>query len=207
MSLKIYLAGPEVFMPNARELLAQKAAIAREEGFIPLSPGDLAPPKCDTRFDMGLAISRINERAMREADILVANLTPFRGVAADVGTTFELGFMCALGKRVYGYSNVAEPHFERVSAYYGGEVVLGEDGRHRGPDGISLEDFDMADNLMLDGGLTQHGGGFYTPPVSVAPEALYTDMKAYRKVLKLILLHMGVLPLGGRSPAKTMPAD
>jgi nucleoside 2-deoxyribosyltransferase len=188
MSLKLYLAGPEVFMPNARELLDQKAFIAREEGFIPLSPGDLSPPKSESRFETAVAISRINERMMREADVLVANLTPFRGLAADVGTSFEVGYMCALGKLTYGYSNVAKSHFERVSDYYGGAVVLGEDGRHRGPDGISLEDFEMSDNLMLDGGLATYGGGFYAPSETVAPEALYTDMTAYRKTLRLILI-------------------
>ena len=33
MPLKIYLAGPEVFLPNAREMLDKKAAMARAAGF------------------------------------------------------------------------------------------------------------------------------------------------------------------------------
>ncbi len=41
MPLKFYLAGPEVFLPNAREMLDRKAAMARTAGFVPLSPGDL----------------------------------------------------------------------------------------------------------------------------------------------------------------------
>ena len=44
MSVKVYLAGPEVFLPNARELLDQKIALTRAAGLIPVSPGDLAIP-------------------------------------------------------------------------------------------------------------------------------------------------------------------
>ncbi len=44
---------------------------------------------------------------MLEADGIIANLTPWRGVSADVGTVYELGFMCALNKAAYAYTNVA----------------------------------------------------------------------------------------------------
>lgn len=184
MPLKVYLAGPEVFMPDARLLLKRKAELAREAGFIPLSPGDLDVPAATSKFARGVSISRINEGLIREADAIVANLTPFRGIAADIGRSFELGFMCALGKHVYAYTNVRRSHFERCDDHYQGAVTHAVDGCHRGPDGISVEDFDMADNLMLDGGVANRGGVLVVGDAD--PADLYRDMTAYRRCLVML---------------------
>jgi len=181
--LRAYLAGPEVFLPNAREILDRKIALARHYGFTPVSPGDLAVPETETRGQRGLAISAINEKLMTSADLIIANLTPFRGVAADVGTAFELGFMCARGCPAFAFSNCTDNHFERVSKLYGGEIRLGADGRHRGPDGLSLEDFDMTDNLMLDGGVTARGGVIVTR--QVPQDQLFLDLAAFEECLTL----------------------
>lgn len=181
MSKKIYLAGPEVFLPNAREILARKAELARAAGFEPLSPGDLEIPVADTKKGLGYAISAVDERMMLEADAIIANLTPFRGIAADTGTTFKLGFMCALGKAVFAYTNVAANHYRRVVAHYHGEVSKGDDGHLRGPDGLSVEDFDMIDNLMLHGGVERRGGTVIVG--HAAPDALYTDLTAFKTCL------------------------
>lgn len=129
MTKKIYLAGPEVFLPNAREMLDLKASLARDVGFTPLSPGDLQIPPADTRIGHGCNINAVDERMMLEADAVIANLTPFRGIAADTGTSFELGFMCALGKPVFAYTNVAANHFTRIKAHYGGVATIDETGR------------------------------------------------------------------------------
>ena len=181
MTKKIYLAGPEVFLPNAREMLDLKASLARDAGFIPLSPGDLQIPPAETRVGHGCNINAVDERMMLEADAVIANLTPFRGIAADTGTSYELGFMCALGKPVFAYTNVAANHFTRIKAHYGGVATLDETGRYRGPDGLSIENFDMVDNLMLHGGILRRGGVII---VGDAPqEALYTDLDAYRRCL------------------------
>ena len=158
MTKKIYLAGPEVFLPNAREMLDLKASLAREAGFVPLSPGDLQIPPADTRIGHGCNINEVDERMMLEADAVIANLTPFRGIAADTGTSYELGFMCALGQPVFAYTNVAANHFTRIKAHYSDVVALDETGRYRGPDGLSIENFDMVDNLMLHGGILRRGG-------------------------------------------------
>ena len=84
----VYLAGPEVFLANAREILDIKIELTRAAGLIPVSPGDLEFPKTDSAWDLGLAISRIDEQLMNSADAIIANLTPFRGIAADTGTCF-----------------------------------------------------------------------------------------------------------------------
>ncbi len=183
MTKKIYLAGPEVFLPNAREMLDAKAALAREAGFIPLSPGDLQIPPADTKVGHGCNINAIDEQMMLEADAVIANLTPFRGIAADTGTSYELGFMCALGKPVFAYTNIAANHFSRIRDHYVGAVTLGEDGRYRGPDGLSVENFDMVDNLMLHGGILRRGGSVVVGDAQ--PQDLYTDLTAFKECLIL----------------------
>lgn len=181
--MKVYLAGPEVFLPNAREVLDAKIALTRRYGFTPVSPGDLEIPAYETKRGHGLAISAVNEKLMLGAEMIVANLTPFRGIAADVGTVYELGFMCARGCPAYGFSNVARDHFERLKAYYGGAVHPDAQGRPRGPDGLAVEDFDMIENLMLDGGIEARGGAFVTR--EVAAEAMFTDLGAFEECLSI----------------------
>lgn len=94
----IYLAGPEVFLPDALAVGTRKKAHCEKYGFIGLFPFDneikSAPP--GARIDA--LICRANLAMMRAADIGIFNLTPFRGVSADTGTVFELGLMIGLGK-------------------------------------------------------------------------------------------------------------
>ncbi|ODT06600.1 MAG: nucleoside 2-deoxyribosyltransferase [Mesorhizobium sp. SCN 65-20] len=181
--MKVYLAGPEVFLPNAREVLDQKIELTRRYGFVPVSPGDLEVPATDTKRAKGLAISSINQRLMMSTDMIIANLTPFRGVAADVGTAFELGFMCARGCPAYAFSNTASNHFDRVAHHYEGRIQADGDNRLRGPDGLAMEDFDMVDNLMLDGGVDAQGGAIVTREVD--PERLYVDHQAFEECLRI----------------------
>lgn len=186
--MRVYLAGPEVFLPNAREQLDRKIALTRAAGLIPVSPGDLAIPAQPTKHAFGLAVSEIDERLMDEADAIIANLTPFRGIAADTGTVFELGYMCGRGKIAYAYSNVADDHYARTVAHYGATHRT-EDGRERGPDGMSLEDFDMVENLMLDGGVERRGGVVVARDVPAAER--FTDTAAFEECLRLLALRVG----------------
>lgn len=182
--MKVYLAGPEVFLPNAAEIQKLKAELARAAGFTPLVPGDLEIPPAPTKHQRGLAIYAVDEGMMLAADMIIANLTPFRGISADVGTVFELGFMCGHGKHVYAYTNTARSYYERIlHDHYGGEAVLRPDGRMAGPDGISIEDFDMADNLMLDGGVLRREGRLVQREVSEADRL--TDLQAFKECLAI----------------------
>ena len=47
--LKIYVAGPEVFLPNARETMDRKAELCRAYGFQAICPGDLEIPPQQAR--------------------------------------------------------------------------------------------------------------------------------------------------------------
>lgn len=183
MSVRVYLAGPEVFLPDARAVLDRKIVLTRAAGLIPVTPGDLEIPKAPTKRQFGQNISAVDEQMMNSAQAIIANLTPFRGLHADTGTVFELGYMCGQGKAAFAYSNVTSNHYQRVLAFYGGRVETAADGRLRGPDGISVEDFEMNENLMLDGGIAARGGSWVTHD---APEATrYADTTAFEAILKV----------------------
>ncbi|BCH53488.1 nucleoside 2-deoxyribosyltransferase [Agrobacterium vitis] len=184
MSLKLYLAGPEVFLADAREVLDAKAEMTRTYGFEPICPGDISIEPAPTLHEFGLKISAVDEDMMNRADGVIANLTPFRGIAADPGTAFELGYMCAQGKLVAAYTNVIDNHYARTAGFYQGKVTLGPDQRKRGPDGLSLEDFDMIENLMLHGGVERRGGPIFTHQAPA--DRLYSDLTAFELCLKAL---------------------
>lgn len=176
---KVYLAGPEVFLPNAREVGAAKQAIcaaAGLQGFFPLDNeiGDLGGPEAAWRIYDG------NVAMMRAADLLIANLTPFRGPSADAGTAFEVGFMRALGKPVFAYANVALSYPERVRGWLGGALVphaAATEDHH----GLAIEDFGLKDNLMLEGAALS--GAFLVEEVPA--ERLYSDLAAFARCVAL----------------------
>lgn len=175
---KVYLAGPEVFLPNGREIIEAKRALCRAHGLEPASPVDLGGRTFSSKFERGLYVSKANEEIMRGADAVVANLTPFRGISADVGTVYEVGFMCALGRPCFGYSNTTLRYLERVkSGFYCGATTIRADGGHIGSDGHRIEDHDMIDNLMIDGGIVASGGKFFT--VDADPGETFADYRAF----------------------------
>ena len=113
MALNIYLAGPEVFLPDAIAIGTTKREICARHGVRGLFPldeaVDLAAP------DASLRIFKGNEAMMDAADAIIANLTPFRGPGADAGTVYELGYMAGRGKRCLAYCNDPASYAERVA--------------------------------------------------------------------------------------------
>jgi nucleoside 2-deoxyribosyltransferase len=152
-SPNVYLAGPDVFFPDVTERAARMKALLAERGMTGLFPLDseLDPTKFPDRKDLGLAIARANEALMRKADICLANVQPWRGVEADDGTSYEIGFMAALDKIIVLYTNDQRPFFERITNdVYGGDVYQDGPFQRGGSDHMMVEEFDrFADNLML----------------------------------------------------------
>lgn len=149
---KVYLAGPEVFAPNAKELGAWKTEICTRYGLAGVFPShvvnlDPAMP----RPAQGLHIFDVLERTMRACDGAIVNMTPFHGPSADVGTAYEMGFMTALRLPLFAYTNVPELLTERITAFLGGEVTRHPSGDLRSDDGMEVEEFGLVDNPMLDG--------------------------------------------------------
>lgn len=177
---RVYLAGPEVFLPNAREIGAAKVALCDAAGLSGVFPLDqeldvtgLAP------VDQARAIALANESLMRSADALIANLTPFRGVSMDCGTAFEVGFMRALGRPVFGYTTGGEDYRGRVvrfrrdaSGWRDGDRV-----------GMHIEDFGLAENLMVDIALRETGA----EPVRSAEGGMdISDLAAFEACLTVV---------------------
>jgi nucleoside 2-deoxyribosyltransferase len=121
---------------------------------------------------------------MRDADAIIANLTPFRGPSADAGTIYELGFMRALGKKVLGYSNVAADFVPRTLGFLGGGAHRDGGGRWRDAADMAVEDFGLADNLMIDGGIHEASGMLIRREV---PEAgRWTDLGGFEACVRML---------------------
>jgi nucleoside 2-deoxyribosyltransferase len=177
--LKIYLAGPEVFLPDAAALGVAKKALCVTHGFEGLFPFDgEAAPQSGTRLD--LVIYRADVALMREADLGIFNLTPFRGVSADVGTAFELGMFAGLGKPSFAYTNDPVDLLGRVRRI----GILAQDaiGAWRDQQSISVEDFGSADNLMLEMTLAEQGRAIVRH--SAAPDRLFADLTGFEACLR-----------------------
>ena len=158
--MRVYLAGPEVFLPDALDIAAAKKRICAAHGLEGVFPFDTPPQAPPAERPYWMRIYLGNEAHIRSCGGLIANLTPFRGPSADAGTVFELGFMRALGRPVMGYSNAAADFLGRSRDFLGTEARMREDGGWEDAEAMGLEDFGLADNLMIDGGIAAAGGAF-----------------------------------------------
>src|SRR5450755_3102057 len=122
--MKIYLAGPDVFLPDAVGIGRRKAELCARHGLTGLYPLDNAIDLAVR--DASLQIFRGNEAMMNGADAIIANLTPFRGASADAGTVYELGYMAGRGKLCLGYSNDPSSYADRVRKF---TDIFPRDGR------------------------------------------------------------------------------
>lgn len=191
MTGRIYLAGPEVFLANAREIGARKRAICARHGLTGVFPADEEGGR-DSALSLpeqGLAISAAMERAMRSCDAMIVNLTPFRGPSADVGSAYEMGFMRALGRPVFAYSNDGRPFLERVAAFCGGALRRRPTGEHEDPDGMAVEPFTLHDNLMLAGGVAVFGGCLIAETLPVAER--YTALTLFERCVERVASALG----------------
>ena len=180
---RVYLAGPEVFLRNAKEVGENKKALCRKYGFEGVFPLDNEiDTKGKTLREVGFCISAVNEGLIRSCDFVIANITPFRGPSADVGTAYEMGFSHALGKKVFAYTNVAAPFTQRTLKAFNLEVNRGSDGKLRDANGMFVEENGLTDNLMLDGCIHASTNGLV---VEEAPaDQLFTYLGGFEKCLK-----------------------
>ncbi len=135
--MKIYLAGPDVFRPDVLEWAESARDTCLRYGYDPLIPidhGETLAPK----------IFQANLDLIRKAQIVVANLNPFRGAEPDSGTCFELGYALALDKKVAGYVDRMEPLLARVNRLEGAARDRVHDNQ-----GMVIENFGLPLNLMM----------------------------------------------------------
>ena len=125
--MKIYIAGPDVFEKNAKEIGEKYKTICSVYGHTGLYP-------LDNECDSSAEIYKGNVALIDSADAVVANGNNFRG-EMDVGTAFEVGYAAAKGKKIVIYIDDTRTLIEK----YGTED---ENGRF-------VEDFGHPLNLML----------------------------------------------------------
>lgn len=151
MSHKIYIAGPDVFYPKAVEIGEAKKAICAKYGFVGVFPLDLLPTDLFTnpRYNNAQRADICKKaciEGVRSCDILVANMTPFRGTGMDVGTAAEMAAADMIHKPVYGYSTDSRTYLEKLIST--GELVF-KDECYFDQEGQIVENLDRIDNCMV----------------------------------------------------------
>lgn len=190
--MKIYLAGPDVFVPDAVEIGRRKVALCGQYGLTGLYPLD---NKIDlTSPDASLQIFRGNEAMMDGADAIVANLTPFRGPGADPGTVYELGYMAGRAKPCFGYTNDFSLYADRVEAFID---VRDDGGRLIDADGLTVENFGLADNLMMIHALELRGAPLVLP--TYQPDDVWHDLASFEACIRLAAQALATSPAGASS--------
>ncbi len=140
---KIYLAGPDVFEKNALEVGASLKSLCRTYGFEGLFPLDNVLEAKDPK-ELAKDIRKANIAMIQQADVVMANLNPFRGLEPDSGTVYEVGFAEALGKPVFGYANDLRSMKDRI--------IEAQKLTTNDPycvNGMLIEDFGLSHNLMF----------------------------------------------------------
>jgi nucleoside 2-deoxyribosyltransferase len=176
--MKIYLAGPDVFLPDAIDIGRRKVELCVRHGLAGLYPLDNAIDIAAR--DASMQIFRGNEAMMNEASAIIANLTPFRGPGADAGTVYELGYMAGRGKLCLGYSNDPSSYADRVREF---SEVTSRNGRLIDARGLTVEDFGLSDNLMMVHALDLHGGALVTPRQK--PAEIWQDLIAFETCVRM----------------------
>jgi nucleoside 2-deoxyribosyltransferase len=154
----VYLGGPEVFLPNATDIVMKKAAMCPAYGFTASIPVDTHGNDWGhmTPTQISRAIYQANVDTMKAVDIGIFDLTPFRGISADAGTIFEVGLMVGMGKPVFAYTNMPGDYIDRFGFKQAepnvNAMIAWVDER-----GWRIENFGNADNLMIDSAVSLNG--------------------------------------------------
>jgi nucleoside 2-deoxyribosyltransferase len=178
---RVYLAGPDVFLKDAIAVGEAKKRLCAAYGFEGLYPLD-GPLAAEDGAPLDARIYRACVAMLHRADFAIFHLTPFRGVGADVGTVFELGMAVALEKPVFGYTNDPRDLLARALAG-GGALFDVAAGVWRDRDGLEVENFGNADNLMVDRALADAGA----PLIRHAAQAgrRFRDLAGFEACLRL----------------------
>lgn len=150
--LKIYIAGPDVFAPDDIEMGKKKVEICERYGFEGLYPTFLLPADLFSgKYDKNFVGDEVNKKCIQgivDCDIIIANITPFRGFEMDSGTAFEVGVARGLNKEIYGYSQDNRTYIERMEQS-GGGVFRDKSGVARDKNGFAIEDVNEGENSMI----------------------------------------------------------
>ena len=142
---RLYLAGPDVFRPDAAEHGRRLVALCARHGFTGVFPLADTLPDLPGPQAVAAHIYRANVAHIDACDAVVANLDFFRGAEPDSGTCFEVGYAVARGKPVVGYVPEAGSFAERIRRRQ--PQAVGAGGLDAA--GWQFEEFGLPLNLML----------------------------------------------------------
>lgn len=140
IEIKAYMAGPDVFHPDAKINAEVTRLLCEQHGIVALIPLDNEVSTDNTPSQISQEIYEKNTNLMDSADLFIVNMTPFRGPSTDVGTAFEMGYAAAQKKKVFAFTSDLRTYKERVEEFV----------KKVGSDGQVVEDFGNVDNTMLD---------------------------------------------------------
>ena len=149
-SPRVYLAGPDVFFPDSKQIFQDLLAHCERLGMVGLVPSDggVSEGFVGTDDELAQRIYDGNVALMREADGVIANLMSFRGAEPDSGTAFEVGFAAALQKPVVVYGVPEGSYASRVATVI--PTTPDADGNLRETEsGMLVEGLGQRMNLML----------------------------------------------------------
>ena len=156
--LKAYMAGPWVFRPTADVEDFQKRVRdfcdnTLQGAIMPIFPMD--PITNPSRNGMPLTMDFTDpmkiaahcRRHIARCDVVVADVTPFRGVQPDPGTVLEIGFAHGAGKGVWLYSEEPIPRLR--DRLWAEGLISAYINKDRDRDGYLIEDFGLPVDTML----------------------------------------------------------
>jgi nucleoside 2-deoxyribosyltransferase len=152
MTATAYLAGPDVFLPNAAAHAARKVEICQRLGLRGLPPLNQDIATAAKALNVWQSIYEKDIAMMERCDIIIANLTPFGGASADAGTLIEVGWFLGKGKPIFAYSNASESFEQRMRRQLGDGCA-----------DLGIEGFHLPDNLMIVGAVLSGGCPIFVP--------------------------------------------
>lgn len=144
--IAVYIAGPAVFRRDAFAYGESIKRRCRDLGLVALWPLDNVPRQVSDRSLLARETREMNCAMIQRADAVIADISPFRGPNMDPGTAFEIGYAAALGKPLFLYTISRHTLLERTTANID---LRREDGKFFDIDDMEVEDFDLAENLMI----------------------------------------------------------
>ena len=169
--MKLFLADSNIYYKDCHSRVEANIAFCSEHGFEAFHPlkSNFHAKEGMTPHEMAAAIAQNNLKQLDSCDVLMAELDPWRGCEVDTGVSFEVGYMLAKGKKIYGYMKDAATTY---CTRYPVKTFDEEDGVYRDEQGRRLEEFGLPVNLMVATNLILVEGGFQD-----AVKKLYEDMK------------------------------
>lgn len=174
--MKIYLAGPEVFLLNASSVFQQKKIICSKFHHEGITPFDVEVTSSLSPQETALSIFQKNIQLIQNCDAVVANVTPFRGPHMDLGTAFEIGYAFALQKKIVGYTQNSQLLLDKIPHQKNDTHQVYVDSQH-----FIVENFCLHDNLMIE--MALHTLHYPLILASVEPSEYFVSLQGFEEAV------------------------